>query len=337
MIITRTPLRIGIVGGGSDIPTFCTDNVGACINAAIDKYVYVLVKRRYDNFIYLKYSENEIVSVEEIDSIKHDFIREALKYVGIDFGLEIINYADIPTKGTGLGSSSSFLVGLLNALYTLIGVHKNQQELASIACYIEIVLCNKEIGYQDQFIAAYGNIRYMQFHAQPEQTYVLNLKYTGAQLERLSRNFVMYYTGETRSASQILSKQSSNISKTGSKLELMKKNVDLADRLLIQLQHHNYFEIGNYLDANWNLKKQFSEDITNEKINNMYTIAKANGAAGAKITGAGGGGFLLVYANQAYHLQISHAMKESFDAKEMPISIDQYGTRVLLNIEEHVW
>ena len=141
MIITKTPLRITFTGGGSDMPSFFEKHDGHCINATIDKYVYVLVKKRSDNKIYLKYSENELVDTNTIFEIQHDFIRETLIYLGVDYGLEIINWADIPTKGSGLGSSGSFLVGLLNAIHTLEGNHVSKEKLAQQASHIEMVLC----------------------------------------------------------------------------------------------------------------------------------------------------------------------------------------------------
>ena len=163
MIITKTPLRITFAGGGSDMASYYIKHPACCISATINKYVYVLVKKRFDKKIYLKYSDNEVVDVNSVDDVKHDFIRETLKFMSIDYGVEIINWADIPTKGTGLGSSSSFLVGLLLALHTLEGRYVSKESLANQSCFIEIEKCKKPIGVQDQYAAAYGGFNQMRF------------------------------------------------------------------------------------------------------------------------------------------------------------------------------
>jgi len=336
MIITKTPLRIGIAGGGSDLPAFCGNYSAACVNAAINKYVYVLVRKRHDDMIYLKYSENEIVSHR--DRIKHDFIREALIYCDIDFGIEIINWADIPTKGTGLGSSSSFLVGLLNALWTLKGITHTEHELAEQACEIEINRCHKNIGYQDQFIAAYGGLRFMQFYASPSDTHVANISYSDNELNRVSRNLMAFYTGITRDASSILTEQSKELEINPVKVELMSANVDIANSLYVKLQNHIHPAIGNAMRDNWNLKKKFTEEISNDSIDRMVDGCLKGGAVGCKITGAGGGGFLIAYVHPAKQDYLRDNMQKYHpEVKEMPIKIDKYGTRVLMNVEEYIW
>jgi D-glycero-alpha-D-manno-heptose-7-phosphate kinase len=337
MIITQTPLRIGLAGGGSDLPVFCRKEQGACINATIDKYVYVLVKKRHDDKIYLKYSENEVA--DNVDDIHHDFIKEALKFMEIDFGIEIINWADIPTKGTGLGSSSSFLVGLLNALHILKGRQVGPKRLAKEACYIEIEKCNKRIGFQDQFAAAFGGLNYMQFWQSPDATSVTSLNYADQQLLQLSENLMMFYTGITRSATDILSKESDHLENNGSQqFENMKMNVSIANNLFEKLSRGDQLAIGTTLKENWELKKTFSSKITNKLIDRMIEVAYNKGAVGCKITGAGGGGFLLIYAPMYWHNLIKNDILEiSKSIKYMPIKIDRYGTRVLLNTEIYQW
>ncbi|MDP7195394.1 MAG: GHMP kinase [SAR202 cluster bacterium] len=336
MIITKSPLRIGFAGGGSDIPSFCKDYKGVCINATIDKYVYVLVKRRPDDKIYLKYSENEIV--DSVDDIKHDFIRETLKYLSIDFGIEIINWADIPTKGTGLGSSSSFLVGLLNALHTLMGKQVSAKQLAIEACEIEINKCNKPIGFQDQFAAAFGGLNMMQFSVEPERTFIEKIDFTDSELLELSNNLMMFYTGLTRESANILQVQSVNLENDEDILARMIANVDIAEGLYVSLKNRHLGHTGTAMAKNWTLKKSFNKDISNAFIDGMHDIAINNGAMGGKITGAGGGGFLVVYAPISCRDRIE-AKLTSFASgiKFMPAKIDKYGSRVLLNTEEHVW
>ena len=335
MIITKTPLRIGFAGGGSDLPTFTEKYTGWCVNATIDKYVYVLVKKRHDDKVYLKYSENEVV--EDVNNIKHDFIRETLKFLEIDYGIEVINFADIPTKGTGLGSSSSFLVGLLNALHILKGTPVGPQELAEQACYIEIDKCEKPIGFQDQFAAAYGGLNTMIFGKDQYSTRVTKIKCDDKQLSEISDSLQMFYTGITRSSSDILSEQGKNL-KTKNTSALMIENVRIAQQLSIELANNNYGAIAKALQDNWSLKKQFASSISNNEIDDMVEIALHSGAAAAKVTGAGGGGFLLLYTPQHRRLEVTENMKLEFpNAIHMPMKLDKYGTRVLLNTEEYQW
>jgi len=337
IIITKTPLRIGFAGGGSDLPEFCKNYPGSCVNATIDKYVYVLVKKRYDNKIYLKYSENEIV--EDIKYIKHDFIRETLDFMGINYGLEIINWADIPTRGTGLGSSSSFLVGLLNALYTLEGKPQEARVLAEQACHIEIDRCKKPIGYQDQFAAAYGGLNYMQFKDDEAYTSVTSIGYNDKQLFELSENIQMFYTGITRDSSSILSEQSKDFKNSDEeKIDQMSKNVDLANMLYGRAIDRNYDAFGAAMLENWAIKKTFNRGISNAFIDRIYEVAESAGMYGGKITGAGGGGFFIAYSPVASKSKVIKKVCEVSDSvRYMPVRFDPYGSRVLLNCEEYRW
>jgi len=336
MIVIKTPLRIGFAGGGSDLPAYIDKKYsGWCINATIDKYVYVLVKKRHDNKIYLKYSENEIV--DNVCDIKHDFIRETLKFLDINYGVEIINFADIPTKGTGLGSSSSFLVGLLNALHILNGNPVEPRRLAEQACYIEIDRCNKPMGYQDQFAAAFGGLNIMQFNFNgPTAVGVSKLDYSDQELRDLSEHIMMYYTGITRNSSDILSEQSENMNTD--KLQGMHDNVRIAQQLAIDLADRKFNSISKAMNKNWILKKQFANEISNENIDRMLEVAMHNGAPAGKVTGAGGGGFLLLYVHPNRRAEVANGMRIEYpDLKLMPVKLDKYGTRVLLNTEEYQW
>lgn len=327
MIITKTPLRITFTGGGSDIPSYFEKHGGHCINAAINKYVYVLAKRRDDNKIYLKYSENEVVDVDKIDDIKHDFIRETLNYLEIDYGLEIINWADIPTKGSGLGSSSSFLVGLLHALNCLEGNDINKEMLAQQASYIEMVLCNKPIGYQDQYAASYGGLNKLTFENKCDvKVEKININY-----DLISDNILLFYTGITRESSSVLTEQKENLKDNKDVIKSMKLNVELSKWLSEKLSTYQYDSIGYALNTNWELKKNFSSNIINDKIENIYNVGISEGASGGKIIGAGGGGYVLFYVNKSKQDRLINALSHySF----MKINIDKYGSRVLLNLGE---
>ena len=336
MIITKTPLRITFAGGGSDMASYYTKHPACCISATINKYVYVLVKKRFDKKIYLKYSDNEVVDVSSVDDIEHDFIRETLKFMNIDYGVEIINWADIPTKGTGLGSSSSFLVGLLLALHTLEGRHVSKEALASQSCYIEIDRCKKPIGVQDQYAAAYGGFNQMRFGTDIKRGDYKEVKGFGfcdQDLRSLSDHMSLFYTGVTRESKEILSTQQNNLINSQEVVSLMHKNVIVADQLSEQLRYKEIDAIPAAMRENWDLKKKFAGSITNKELDNIYDRARSMGEARAgKIIGAGGGGFFLFWTNNKKKLRETLA-----DYPELPFVIDKYGSRVVLNMEQLSW
>ncbi len=334
MIITKTPLRITFTGGGSDMPSFFEKHDGHCINATIDKYVYVLVKKRNDNKIYLKYSENEVVDTNTIFEIQHDFIRETLIYLGVDYGLEIINWADIPTKGSGLGSSGSFLVGLLNAIHTLEGNHVSKEKLAQQASHIEMVLCGKPIGYQDQYAAAYGGLNELKFTADNGHNIkVVPLIKNQDDLNSISQDLLLFYTGITRESSSVLSDQNKNLMSKEDTINAMKENVDLSKWLAEHLRNKEYQYIGHALRMNWDLKLKFSNKVANEDIIKMYDKGREGGASGGKIIGAGGGGFMMFYVERTKQQSTEGMVSELGNYKIMNFNIDHYGSRVLLNVE----
>ena len=334
MIITKTPLRITFTGGGSDMPSFFEKHDGHCINATIDKYVYVLVKKRSDNKIYLKYSENELVDTNTIFEIQHDFIRETLIYLGVDYGLEIINWADIPTKGSGLGSSGSFLVGLLNAIHTLEGNHVSKEKLAQQASHIEMVLCGKPIGYQDQYAAAYGGLNELKFTADNGHNIkVVPLIKNQDDLNSISQDLLLFYTGITRESSSVLSDQNKNLMNKEDTINAMKENVDLSKWLAEHLRNKEYQYIGHALRMNWDLKLKFSNKVANEDIIKMYDKGREGGASGGKIIGAGGGGFMMFYVERTKQQSTEGMVSELGNYKIMNFNIDHYGSRVLLNVE----
>ena len=336
MIITKTPLRITFAGGGSDMASYYLKHPAACISATINKYVYVLVRKRFDNKVYLKYSDNEVVDVNSLDDIKHDFIRETLKFMNVRYGVEIINWADIPTKGTGLGSSSSFLVGLLLALHTLEGRYVSKEALVKQACYIEIDKCKKPIGIQDQYAAVFGGFNKMEFGCNVQAGDYKRVKGFGfcdQEIRDISDNLHLFYTGVTRESKDILATQEENLISDQEIIYNMHENVEVAERLSERLLLKDINAIPIALRQNWELKKKFAGNISNSELDRVHDVATTiGGAAGGKIIGAGGGGFFLFWAEDKKKLKDALG-----DYQEMPFIIDKYGARVVLNLETLTW
>ena len=323
MIISRTPLRISFVGGGSDIPSYYKHKLGAVVSTAIDKYIYITVNKKFDNKIRASYSETEMV--DTVDQIKHNLIRECLRKVGINGGIEVTSMADIPSEGTGLGSSSSYTVGLLNALYAYKGQHAGAEQLAKEASEIEIDILKNPIGKQDHYIAAYGGLQYIQFN--PDETvYVDPIICLSETKKELERRLLLLYTGLTRPANSILSVQSKNMQNEKSKKATMTKMVALTRDMQTALRKNKLDSIGKLLHINWLLKKAMAEGISNKKIDKWYTLARKNGALGGKILGAGGGGFLLLYAEPQNHDKIISALPQLIS---LPFALEPQGSKII--------
>ncbi len=323
MIISKTPLRISLIGGGTDLKGFYQKKFGHVISTTIDKYIYVIIKERFDDLIVLHYTDNEIV--DEVKKIKHELIREALIKVGITKGIEIITLADIPSKGTGLGSSSSLTVGLLNALYTYKGIQPTEEKLAREACEIEIDILKKPIGKQDQYIAAYGGLKKFTFK-KDETVEIKCFNLDGNERRVLGSNLTLHYTNIVRDANSILEKQKKNIDVKNKELQIIS---NLVRDVESALESRNYDEIGIILKKNWNAKKLLSDNISNKVIDEMVERAMRHGAIGCKIAGAGGGGFLLSYVPREKQDAYRKAM---MDFKELPFMIDPFGSRIIFNI-----
>jgi D-glycero-alpha-D-manno-heptose-7-phosphate kinase len=323
MIISKTPLRISLIGGGTDLKDFYQKNLGHVISTTIDKYIYVIIKERFDDLIVLHYTENEIV--DEVDKIKHELIREALVKVGITKGIEIITLADIPSKGTGLGSSSTLTVGLLNALYTYKGIQPTEEKLAREACEIEIDILKKPIGKQDQYIAAYGGLKKFTF-LNNENVDIKSFNVSGNERRILGSNLTLHYTNIIRDANSILEKQKKNIETKNKELILISGFVDNVE---LAIEERDFNEIGIMLKKSWDAKKLLSDNISNNVIDEMVDKAMNNGATGCKIAGAGGGGFLLSYVPREKQDNYRKAMAEY---KELPFMIDPFGSRIIFNI-----
>lgn len=321
MIISRTPLRISFAGGGSDLPSFYKYNQGAVLSTSIDKYVYLAVHEYfYKEQTLLKYSKTELVKTFE--EIQHPIFRECLSMMNMS-GLDISSMADVPA-GTGLGSSSSFTVCLLNALHAYNRRYVSPEYLASTACDIEINRLGDPIGKQDQYAAAYGGLNFITFN-KDESVSVEKIIMDPTAKQQLDDNLIMIYTGETRSASQILKNQSQEMSKEDKRL-VVKKMVDMAYELRSVLQNNQIDDFGRILHEGWLLKQSISAGISNENISNLYNKGLEAGALGGKLLGAGGSGFILFYCPKEKQADFRNAMSQY---KELPFKFDNTGSKII--------
>ncbi len=323
MIITRSPLRVSLGGGGTDLPSYYEQFGGFLVAAAIDKYVYINIHRRFVEGYLLKYSHMEEVAA--IDDIAHPIIREALRHVGAMPNIEITSMADIPA-GTGLGSSGSFTTALLKALHCNAKSLIDPQRLAEEACHIELDLLGEPIGKQDQFIAAYGGITCFEFERdRPVRS--TPLKITDETLFNLEDNLLLFFTGYSRSASSILKEQDqkSKEQDTGmiDNLHFVKQiGYESRDALVAG----DLAEFGRLMDVHWQHKKKRSGNMSNGDIDRWYQVGMENGALGGKLIGAGGGGFLMFYAEDKVRLR--HAMR-GLGLREVRFRFDFEGTKIL--------
>ncbi len=328
MIITQTPLRIGLLGGGTDLPSYYREHGGRVLNCALDKYVYVIVKQRFDNDIYVNYSRKEIVS--RVDDLEHELVREAMRMTGVTSGVEITTLADIPSAGSGLGSSSAVTVGLLHALFAYQGRQMSAEELAERACAIEIDHCGKPIGKQDQYIAALGGIRNIRF-GPGDEVVAEELKLGAADRRALQQQIMLFYTGITRSANTILAEQNANVAATRPQLDLLR---DLAGFAAERLRSGDVDAIGPAVRESWEAKRKLASGVSNGQVDGAVSRALDAGASGAKLTGAGGGGFLLVLCP----VERQRVVRESLaEMQELPVKLDPLGSRVVLNVLRDIW
>lgn len=322
MIISQTPLRISLSGGGTDLANYYGQHEGFVVSTAIDKYIYVIVKERFDDLIYVDYSSKEIIP--KIDDIKHDLVREAAKMTGITKGFEVMMFADIPSEGSGLGSSSSLTVGLLHAFYQYLGKLVTAERLALEACKIEIELLKRPIGKQDQYIAAYGGLKTFKF-CKDGSVEVNPINVESDPKRKLGSNLLLFFTDTTRKAASILEEQSKNIV---SKLEFHHKIKELAFDTLEGLNSLDINRVGENLKINWELKKQLASNVSNPQIDEMYDLAMEGGALGAKISGAGGGGFLLVYCERDKQDTLRRSLRKF---RELPFLLEKYGSKIIFD------
>ena len=320
MILTRTPLRISLVGGGTDLPSFYKRSFGAVVSFAIDKYIYVVLNNKFDGKTRVSYSKTENVTHPSV--LKHDIVRESL----LDFdvhSIEVVTIADIPGNGTGLGSSSSLTVGLLRALQKYTGEKRfaNPHELANYAYDVERELCGKFCGRQDHFPAAYGNLHYFQFEQNRVTAELLTLNDT--ERHELENRFTLLWTGRSRRGDNILKVQEENI-KMG-RWQLASGMRDIAVMMKDDLRKKDLYNIGAYMDANWQLKRRMADGIADEWIDDIYDKAIKAGAEGGKILGAGGGGFFLFFGR----VNLGSELEKATGLKRIPFKIDTEGSKVI--------
>lgn len=321
MIITKTPLRISFTGGGTDIEDYYKINGGAVVSAGINKYIYITVNRKFDNRIRVSYSKTEMV--DEVSELRHELVRECLKLVGIKGGIEITSISDIPS-GTGLGSSSAFTVGVLNALYTYAGYSPSAEELAQQACYIEIDVLKHPIGKQDQYSAAYGGMNYFKFNSDGSVER-RRITLDDHNYRQMRQKLLMLYTGMTRSADSILVEQKQHTQNHLATLDFMKNQADAMYLELITNGFNEHF--GEALQQGWVKKKSLAESISNSKINEYYKKAIDTGAKGGKLLGAGGGGFLLFYCDE----EKQAAVEKALGLTMVDFHVSSRGSRVIFS------
>lgn len=322
MIISRTPLRISFGGGGTDLKPFYEVTPGLVIGSTINKYIYIAVNRPLDETIRVSYWKTEIV--DSINQIEHSIVRKALEFMGFTNNIDVVSISDVPA-GTGLGSSGSFTVGLLNALYAYKSIFVSKESLAREACHLEIDLLGAPVGKQDQYLAAYGGLQHIQFNPD-ESVFVEPLVCANGLKQELSRNLMLFYTGQAREANKILAKQKTE-TKDALKFRLLNDIKEIAVQMgKVLTSGKDLREFGELLHQEWMCKKGLVEGVTNEKIDSYYTKALAAGAIGGKITGAGGGGFLLLYCEKDKQPGVREALHE---LKEIDISLESQGSSII--------
>lgn len=323
MLISQTPLRISFFGGGTDLLSFYRKLPGRVLSTTIDKYIYAIIKERYDDLIVLNYSRKEIVN--SVNDIQHELVREAMKKVGIRKGVEITTLGDIPSEGSGLGSSSSLTVGLLNAFYNYIGNLKDSITLAEEACNIEINILGKPIGKQDQYAASFGGLKLYTFNTDDTVT-VEPLNLSLRDILDFQNHLFLVYTGITRKSSNILDSQNK---RTEVNIEHLKEMAEMPLKAKDMLESKEFDEFGEFLNKAWQIKQTLTNGITNPQIEEIYEKGMNAGALGGKLLGAGGGGFFLFYTPNSKKDAFLKAFEK--DYKVLPFTFDRCGSRIIFN------
>jgi len=322
MLASRSPLRISFFGGGTDFRGYYERDYGCVLSAAIDKYVYVMVNKKFDDKIQLNYRLTEVA--DSVDQILHPTIREAMRFTKVEQGIELSVQADFPSHGTGLGSSSTFLVSVLNALHSFRGEKTTPEKLASDACKIEIDILGEPIGKQDQYIAAYGGFNFIRFNKDGSVS-VEPLKVAPDTVSTLRSKLLFFYTGIARSSGRVLKEQNQNI---GDKVEHLNRMRELAIRARAELERGRTESIGRMLDESWQMKRTLASSISSDTIDNYYNAAIRAGAAGGKILGAGGGGFFMFYCDEGKQGSVRKALSPM---REVQFDFPVEGSRIIFN------
>jgi D-glycero-alpha-D-manno-heptose-7-phosphate kinase len=324
VIISRTPFRVSLVGGGSDLRQYYHARPGSVVAMAIKRYMYVTVNKRFDSTVRVSYTKTEIVDTAR--QLQHEIIREALNVVGVKGGVEVTTVADLPA-GIGLASSSTVTVGALNALYAFTGRHVSAEELAQRACDIEIEVLKKPIGKQDQYLAAYGGFQHVRFN--PDESVEVNpIIFSNGASRELASRLMLFYTGIQRSASSILSEAKKRINSNGHVKATMDQMVWLAEDLRCQLLRNETRQVGEILGRAWELKKHMGSRVTNQVLDSYYRKAQKAGAEGGKVLGAGGGGCLLLYVQPRRQASVRRAML-SAGLTEVPFAMEPEGSKII--------
>lgn len=325
MIITRTPLRISIGGGGTDLPSYYERHGGFVISAAISKYIYILINRSFRQGYFLKYSQIE--AADSIDQIKHPLVREALRLHDIKTGIEIISVADV-MAGTGLGSSGTFAVGLLNALHAFQRQPVSAEELAQEAIDLEMVRLGNPVGKQDQYIAAYGGLTCQDYR--PDGSVgIAPLQVSETTLRELADGLMLFFTGTCRNASTLLAEQKTQTEQnSAAMLDNLHHIKDLGLRIKTALENGRTEDFGRMMHEHWEMKRKRSAGMADSAIDEAYAHALSNGALGGKLVGAGGGGFLMFYTHD--RIRLRRAMAQ-LGLQEMPFSFDFHGSCIQLH------
>lgn len=322
MIVTKTPLRISFFGGGSDIPEFYREHGGICVSTAINSYIYIVANRSVAPHVKVIYSQLELHN--NVDDIKHDRVREVLKLYDIESNIEVASFSDIPTKGTGLGSSSTFTVGLIKAIHGMRNNNMNNKyDLAELASYVEINLCGEPIGKQDQYAAAFGGLNVYEFNK--DNTVKVTPIELVADVKQLQKNLLCFNTGIVRQASSVLTEQVDSLKRNFSAVDNTKRIVEMAYNSVDLLKADKLDEFGALMHEAWQVKKQLSSNVSNDHIDDMYTTAIEAGALGGKILGAGGGGYLLMYVPENRQKSVLNAMS---NYPRFNFEFDYQGSRV---------
>lgn len=324
MIISKTPLRVSFVGGGTDLGDFYDEHGGAVVSSAIDKWIHVIVAPRFEGDLRISYSKTEIVPTAS--EVEHELVREALRLTGLPRGLDLVTLADVPSQGTGLGSSSAVTVGLLGALYAYQGVFRSTSELAEEASHIEIDILGKPIGRQDQYATAYGGFNFIEFMPRTGGVRVEPIVCPAQTLERLHRSLMLFYTGRQRAASDVLSGQREAIVQGSATTALLGMR-DLAFEMRETLGRGDIEGVGSLLHRNWELKRSLVVGLSDAHVDEWYRQAQEAGASGGKLLGAGAGGFLLIMAPPEQQAKVRTALA---DLREVPFHFAARGTQITL-------
>ncbi|SVA48801.1 uncharacterized protein METZ01_LOCUS101655 [marine metagenome] len=321
MIISRTPVRVSFCGGGTDVDWFATSepNGGLVTSLALDRHIHVTVNRRFDDRVRVSYSSMEMV--DDFEDLEHELVREAMRMTGVTSGVEITTIADIPSRGTGLGSSSAVTVGLLNALHRFAGNDASPEQLAEEACRIEIDILGQPIGRQDQYAAAFGGVNSISFGADGVE--INPVKISPYVSKRLSEEFTLVFTGTSRSASEVLSEVPDDPADKLARLRVIRGQADVARGLL---ESGDLAGMGSLIGEAWDSKRGISSGISGEKIDSLHSRIMAMGATGAKLLGAGGGGFFLVHGGEELRDRLVELGSEH---RLIPLGVDVEGSVII--------